>query len=106
MARQRLVNVLVSNLPGPPEPLRFAGGRIREIFQIGVVQGTITVSVGALSYAGQLNLVIVGDDDAVPDLATFAAGVRAALDQLGAAASNSPRHSAPGPDGCAQLRME
>jgi diacylglycerol O-acyltransferase len=83
MARQRLVNLLVSNLPGPPAPLYFAGARVREIFQIGVVQGNISVSIGALSYAGQLSFDIVGDCDATPDLAVFAGGVPDALEQLG-----------------------
>ena len=54
------------------------------MFQIGVVQGNVPLSVGVLSYAGQLNVEIVGDPDAVPDLADFAAGVSATLHQLGA----------------------
>jgi diacylglycerol O-acyltransferase len=83
MSRQRLVNVLVSNLHGPPGPLYFAGARVTEVFQVGVVQGNVTVSVGALSYAGQLNFDIVGDPAAAPDLAVFAMGVTAALEQLG-----------------------
>ena len=72
MSRQRLVNLFTSNLPGPPQPLYFAGAQILEIFQAGVVQGNVTVAVGVLSYAGQLNFTIVGDADAVPDLQAFA----------------------------------
>jgi hypothetical protein len=82
MPRQRLVNLLTSDLPGPREPLSFAGAKVLELFQIGVVQGNIAISVGALSYAGQLNLAIVADRDAVPDLAAFAFGMSAALEQL------------------------
>ena len=83
MSRQRLVNLLTSDLPGPPEPLRFAGARVLELFQIGIVQGNIAISVGALSYAGQLNLGIVADRDAVPDLVEFTEGMSDALEQLG-----------------------
>jgi diacylglycerol O-acyltransferase / wax synthase len=83
MSRQRLVNLLTSDLPGPQEPLRFAGARVLELFQIGVVQGNIAITVGALSYAGQLNLGIVADRDAVPDLAEFTEGMSDALEQLG-----------------------
>jgi diacylglycerol O-acyltransferase / wax synthase len=82
MSRQRLVNLFTSNLPGPPQPLYFAGARILEIFQAGVVQGNVTVAVGVLSYAGQLNFTIVGDADAVPDLQAFADGLTGALTQL------------------------
>ena len=87
MWRQRLVNLLVSNLPGPPVPLSVAGARVAEIFQIGIVQGNVTISVGALSYAGQLNLDIVGDPEAVPDLAVFAGGVTSTLSELGVLAT-------------------
>jgi diacylglycerol O-acyltransferase / wax synthase len=82
MPRQRLVNLLTSDLPGPTEPRSFAGVQALELFQIGVVQGNIPISVGALSYAGQLNFAVVADSDAVPDLASFAAGMSAALEKL------------------------
>jgi len=84
MSRQRLVNLLVSNLPGPAGPLFLAGRPVLEIFQFGVVQGNVTVSVGALSYAGQLNLDLVGDPDAAPDITAFADGISDTLRQLGA----------------------
>ncbi len=83
MSHQRLVNLLASNLPGPPIPMYLAGARILEVFQVGVVQGNITVSVGVLSYAGQLNVDVVGDADAVPDLALFAEGMSDSLRELG-----------------------
>jgi diacylglycerol O-acyltransferase / wax synthase len=83
MSRQRLVNLLVSNLPGPPAALYFAGARVLEIFQIGIVQGNVTVSVGALSYSGQLNFDIIGDPSAAPDLPVFAAGLSDALGKMG-----------------------
>jgi len=83
MSRQRLVNVLVSNLPGPGAPLRLGGARVLEMFQIGVVQGNLTVSVGAISYAGRLNLGIAADIAAVPDVEAFAAGISDTLGALG-----------------------
>ena len=48
-----------------------------------MIQGNVAISVGALSYAGQLNLGIVADRDAVPDLAEFTEGMSDALEQLG-----------------------
>ena len=76
----------MSNLPGPPQPLYFAGAKILEVFQIGVVQGNVAVQVGALSYAGQLNLDIVADTNLVPDLTVFANGMTEDLERLGARA--------------------
>lgn len=86
MNRQRRINLLMSNLPGPPQPLYFAGAKILEVFQIGVVQGNVAIQVGALSYAGQLNLDVVADADLVPDLTVFATGMIEDLDRLGARA--------------------
>jgi diacylglycerol O-acyltransferase / wax synthase len=84
MNRQRRINLLMSNLPGPPQHLYFAGARILEVFQIGVVQGNVAVQVGALSYAGQLNIDIVADTNLVPDLTVLAAGMTEELERLGA----------------------
>ena len=84
MFRQRLVNLLMSNLPGPAAPMYFAGARVLEVFQVGVVQGNIPLSLGVLSYAGQLNFDIVTDADAIPDVLVFTEGLSAALEQLGA----------------------
>ena len=83
MFHQRLVNLLASNLAGAPMHLYFAGAKVLEVFQAGVVQGNLTLSVGVLSYAGQLNVDIVGDIDAVPDLTVFATGLREELERLG-----------------------
>jgi diacylglycerol O-acyltransferase len=84
MNRQRRINLLMSNLPGPPQPMYFAGAKILEVFQIGIVQGNVAVQVGALSYAGQLNFDIVADANLVPDLTVFANGMIEDLERLGA----------------------
>ena len=84
MNRQRRINLLMSNLPGPPQPMYFAGAKILEVFQIGVVQGNVAMQVGALSYAGQLNFDIVADANLVPDLTVFANGMIEDLERLGA----------------------
>jgi diacylglycerol O-acyltransferase / wax synthase len=83
MNRQRRINLLMSNLPGPPQPLYFAGAKILEVFQLGVVQGNVAVQVGALSYAGQLNFDIVADANLVPDVTVFANGMTQDLERLG-----------------------
>jgi diacylglycerol O-acyltransferase / wax synthase len=56
------------------------------------VQGNVTIGVGAFSYAGQLNFGVVGDPDAVPDLALFADGIADTLDQLGSLAGAEDGH--------------
>lgn len=83
MFHQRLVNLLLSNLPGPPTPVYFAGAQVLEMFQIGVVQGNLSLGISVLSYSGQLNMVIIADADAIPDLDVFSLGFSEAFGELG-----------------------
>jgi diacylglycerol O-acyltransferase / wax synthase len=82
LARQRQVNLWVTNVPGPPVPLYVAGARLLELFPLVPILGNLTVGVGVFSYAGQLNLTAVADRDSCPDVEAFAQGVRGALDEL------------------------
>jgi diacylglycerol O-acyltransferase len=79
---QRFVNLSVTNVPGPPMPLYLAGARLLELFPVVPIMGNITLDVGVLSYAGQLNLSAMADRDTCPDLEVFAHGVRSTLDDL------------------------
>jgi diacylglycerol O-acyltransferase len=80
--RQRSVNLVVTNAPGPPVPLYLAGAQLLELFPMMPVMGNLTLVAAALSYAGQLNLTAVADHDSCPDMEVFAQGVRSALDDL------------------------
>jgi WS/DGAT/MGAT family acyltransferase len=83
--RQR-VNVATASIPGPPEPLYLFGARVREVFPILPLIANQPLAVGALSYAGALNIGITGDRDLVPDIDVFREGVCAELEALGAPA--------------------
>jgi diacylglycerol O-acyltransferase len=80
--RQRSVNLVVSNVAGPPVPLYLAGAKLLELFPVMPVMGNLTLVVAALSYAGQLNITATADRDGCPDVEVFAQGARAALDEL------------------------
>jgi diacylglycerol O-acyltransferase / wax synthase len=84
MDRQRLVNLLLSNVRGPAAPLLFAGAPVRELFQLGAVQGNLALAVGVVSYAGTLGIDVVADADVVPDLPVFVEGLAGTLARLGA----------------------
>ena len=83
--RQRSVNIVVSNVAGPPVPLYLAGAELLELIPLMPTMGNLTVVAAAVSYNGQLNIGAVGDRDHCPDLDEFAAGVRGSLDALTAA---------------------
>jgi diacylglycerol O-acyltransferase len=79
--RQR-VNVVSADLPGPQTPLYFAGGQLIDVFPLLNLVGTESLGVGALSYAGQFNVMAVADADAYPDIDVFAASMRDELRAL------------------------
>ena len=81
-ARQRLVNISVTNVPGPPVPLYLAGAPLLELFPVVSLAANLTLAVAVLSYAGQLNLTAVADRDGCGDVEMFAQGVQSALDEL------------------------
>jgi hypothetical protein len=72
----------VTNVAGPPVPLYLAGAPLLELSPMMPVMGNLTLVIGVLSYAGQLNLTAVADHDHCPDLEIFTCGVRCALDDL------------------------
>jgi WS/DGAT/MGAT family acyltransferase len=80
--RQRSVNLVVSNVPGPPMTLYLAGAPLLEVFPLLPPMGNLTLVVAALSYAGQLNVTAAADRDGCPDVDVFTRGLRSALDDL------------------------
>ena len=82
VARQRLVNAYVANVPGPPATVHLAGAPVLELFPVVPITGNISIGVGALSYAGQFNITVVADRDLCPDLEVFVDGVERSLNAL------------------------
>jgi len=75
MARQRMANVYVANVPGPSRRLYLGGAPLLEVFPIVPLIGNFTIGVGAFSYDGQFTIAAVGDRNSCPDLGVFAHGM-------------------------------
>ena len=73
--RQPFVNVVVTNVPGPQFPLYAGGARMLETFPIVPLGGNLDVSVGILSYDGQLTIGLFADAATCPDVALLAEGI-------------------------------
>ena len=80
--RQRLANVYVANVPGPPIPMYLAGMPLVELFPVVPLTGNLTLGVGVFSYAGQLNFTVVADRDGCPDIDVFAASMTTCLESM------------------------
>jgi diacylglycerol O-acyltransferase / wax synthase len=87
---QRIVDLFVTNVPGPQHSLYVLGARLVEAFPVVQVAGNVPLSVAVLSYAGQLNIGIQSDPDSLPDLGLFTDGLRQSLEELGAATPSLP----------------
>lgn len=73
-ARQRVSNIYLANLAGPPVPVCLAGARVLELFPLANVVGNIGISVAALSYAGRLVVTVTSDPELHPDADVFVDG--------------------------------
>jgi hypothetical protein len=61
-------NTVISNVPGPPEPVYVAGARVEALYPIGgVIEGFGGFTSIVFSYCGGLDLGIVTDRDAPAD---------------------------------------
>jgi WS/DGAT/MGAT family acyltransferase len=87
--RQR-VNVTTASIPGPTMPLYLCGARLLEVFPVLPLIANEPLGVGALSYAGQLNVSVVADRDVYPDLDVFVAGALEQLQALGVSPRATP----------------
>ncbi|HET7465437.1 MAG TPA: wax ester/triacylglycerol synthase domain-containing protein [Candidatus Dormibacteraeota bacterium] len=91
---QRMLNVLTTNLPGPPVPLYFAGGRIWSPIALPPIAGNVTLSFAALSYGHELSLSVIADGATWPDLDPLISSMQSSWHQLGEIATASGRLSA------------
>ncbi|CAA9510857.1 MAG: protein of unknown function UPF0089 [uncultured Solirubrobacteraceae bacterium] len=85
-ARQRMFNLTVTNVPGPQFPLFLLGHRLERLFPQVPLGGGAALGIAIMSYDGTINFGLLGDYDAMPDLDDVADHLRAAIDELAAAA--------------------
>ncbi len=77
---QPLVDLVVTNVPGPPVPLWFGGARMRSTVPVVPLAGNLTVSVAILSYDGVVTFGLFADADSLPDIDELVTGIADELD--------------------------
>jgi diacylglycerol O-acyltransferase / wax synthase len=84
MGSVRAFNLVVSNIPGPQQPFYLSGVRMLEVYPVvppnPANQG---LTIGILSYNGQMCFGLLADRDLDPPLSAAAAGLTEALAELG-----------------------
>lgn len=73
--RQPFVNLVVTNVPGPPVPLSLIGARLLEVVPIVPLSGNLSVSVAILSYVDHLTFGLMVDPDVWPDPAALSRSI-------------------------------
>ena len=62
------VNLIISNVPGPREPLYWDGARMQGMYPLSVPQQGQALNITVVSYAGQLNFGLTGCRRRLPHL--------------------------------------
>jgi diacylglycerol O-acyltransferase / wax synthase len=85
-ARQRLFNLVVTNVPGPQRPLYVLGRELEAIFPMVPLAENTALGIAIMSYNGHLDFGLTADFDGLADLETLAEELRSAIEELVAAA--------------------
>jgi WS/DGAT/MGAT family acyltransferase len=81
-ARAAAFNVVVSNVPGPTQPLTLLGRRLTAMYPAVPFLHGHALSIGALSYGGRLQAGVYADAEVVPDAVDVARDLEQALDAV------------------------
>jgi diacylglycerol O-acyltransferase len=76
------LNLVISNVPGPREPLYCAGSKLEKMFPVSVVVDGVGLNMTVMSYRDHLDFGIVTDKGQIPDAWPFIAYLHEALEEL------------------------
>jgi diacylglycerol O-acyltransferase / wax synthase len=63
-----LSNLIISNVPGSPVPLYFAGAKLASFYPVSIVVHSMALNVTVQSYAGRLDYGLIACRRAIPDI--------------------------------------
>ena len=77
-----IMNVVISNVPGPAAPLYAAGARMRTYWPLSIVEHGVGLNITVVSYCGALDFGLVAARCAVPDVHPLARAIEEAHAEL------------------------
>jgi len=90
IARQRLINVFVTNVPGPPVPIYVLGARVLDAFPITAIAGNAPLCFAAFSYCGRFSLVTIVDPSLAGEVDIIQSGLARAWAGIAAEGDTLP----------------
>lgn len=79
---QRTINTATTNVPGPQQPLYFAGRRLLDSSPLIPLAGGVRIVVGIFSYDGTLTFGVTGDYTSAPDIDVLCRGIEGGITEL------------------------
>lgn len=76
------INLIVSNVPGPPWPLYLAGARLVALYPLGPIFDDCGLNLSVISYLDHIDFGFLASRELIPDVADLAAAVPQALTEL------------------------
>jgi WS/DGAT/MGAT family acyltransferase len=81
-ARSRVINLVVSNVPGPQIPMYIAGARLVAQYPVMPIAENMGLSIACTSLAGTMAFGITADWDTLPDIEYLAAAMDESIAEL------------------------
>jgi diacylglycerol O-acyltransferase len=76
------LNLVISNVPGPREPLYCAGAELQAIYPLSVLIHGVGLNMTVMSYRDHMDFGIIADRDQVDDVWSLMDGTAGALEEL------------------------
>ncbi len=99
-------NVIISNVPGPPFPLYYAGAEMVAAYPMGPAMEGVGLNITVFSYRGSVDFGFMVDRELVPDVWNMADRVKGALAELQEAAGLEVTDAPPTPANVAPMRAD
>jgi WS/DGAT/MGAT family acyltransferase len=77
-----MLNLVISNVPGPPMPLYLAGAQLHAHFPVSVITDGVGLNITCMSYQDHVDFGVVVDREMADDAWEFMDRLRTALDDL------------------------
>ena len=77
-----VLNVVISNVPGPREPLYLAGARMLAYYPVSTITDGVGLNITVISYLDHIDVGIIGDREQLDDPWPMLDGMRGALQEF------------------------
>jgi hypothetical protein len=90
-----VLNLVISNVPGPREPLYCAGARMVAYYPVSTITDGVGLNITVISYLDHIDVGIIGDREQLEDPWPMIEGIRAALEEFHGLLSKPAAEAAP-----------